>query len=124
MKYEYKNKKGKILEREFSMNGDIPSFIEIKGDRYSRVWSVPLFSISTKSSNYLKKDMDDFSRCEISKGSVEIKDEKCGKVKAQLRVDKDGKPEMVYKSNPTQVINTKPSKKIIDKLGKNMEKYL
>jgi hypothetical protein len=124
MKYEYKNDKGLIIEREFPMSGDIPGKVEADGDLFFRVWRVPEFNISVRSDNYIKKDMEDFSRCKISKGSVSVKDARCGKVQAQLRVDKTGKPEMVYKNNPTHVIKMKPDKNTLSKLGSNMENYL
>lgn len=124
MRYEYEDNKGNKVERTFSMKEDIPKEIEEEGVIYTRVWSMPLFNISTRGDNYLHKDMDDFSRCSISKGSVTVDSPRCGKVQAQLRVDGNGKPEMVYKSNPTRVVDGSPSKAVIDKLGGKMESYL
>jgi len=125
MTYEYINDKGRIIEREFSMCGEIPRSVEKGGVIYRRKYSSFQISIPIKASNAHGKDMDDFSRCKISTGNIKVKS-KSGRsyVPAQLRVDGDGAERLVYKSNPCQDTGIKPTQEVLDGLGGSMEKFI
>lgn len=124
MRYDYKDKEGHIIEREFSMSEKTPVEIYLNGVSYYRVWTCS-FNMATKANNRLKMDMDDYSKCSISKDSMQIKDPKYGKVKAQLRLDRYGNEQLVYQSNPCKVVEgVKPTIEQSTKLGTKMEKFL
>lgn len=44
--YEYENKKGVRIEREFPMAGKIPKHVKHKGARYERVMSIPSLGVN------------------------------------------------------------------------------
>lgn len=125
MKYLYESKKGKQIVVEMGMNDEHPEEIVREKVKYHRVFTVPRFHIPVRDRLDNKKDLDDYQSQKISHGHVKVKS-KSGKsyVPAQLVQERSGEHKLVYKSCPTRDTGVKPTREIIETLGKNMEKFV